>query len=304
MSDGSSDVPSYENLYDLQEGYPHKPYPALILNVCPTGMVPTKRENPNVPVDPAEIVEDAARVIEAGASMLHVHARGPDGAPTWRPEVFQRIIEGIRGIDPDVVVVATTSGRTFTSYEQRSAVLELDGTAKPDMASLTLGSLNFPTSASVNAPDVVCRLATRMQERGIQPELEVFELGMLNFAFHLQRRGLLGSPCYVNFLLGSLGTTPARVLDLCNLVREVPRGWTWAGTGVGRYQLPVNVAAMIMGGNVRVGLEDNLYLDPAKTELATNLGLVRRLVRIASEIGRSVATPRETRVRLGLPVRA
>lgn len=303
MTERVIDTPSYENLYDLQEDYPYKPYKPLIINVCPTGMVPMKRDNPHVPIAPSEVVDDAARVIEAGASMLHVHAREADGAPTWRPEVFQRIIEGIRAIAPDVVVVVTTSGRTFTSFEQRSAVLELDGAAKPDMASLTLGSLNFPRSASVNAPDVVCRLATRMQERGIKPELEVFELGMLNYAFHLQRRQLLSGDCYVNFLLGSLGTAPARVLDLCNLVREVPKDWVWAGTGVGRFQLPINVAAMTMGGNVRVGLEDNLFLDAERKEPATNLQLVERLVRIAGEMGRSIATPRQARERLALAPR-
>jgi 3-keto-5-aminohexanoate cleavage enzyme len=300
VTEQSIESPSYENLYDLKEAYPYRPYSPLIINVCPTGMVPMKADNPSVPVAPAEVVDDAARVIEAGASMIHVHAREADGTPTWKPEVFQRIIEGIRAIDPDVVVIATTSGRTFTAFEQRSAVLELDGDAKPDMASLTLGSLNFPQSASVNAPDVVCQLATRMRDRGIKPELEVFELGMLNFAFHLQRRGLLDSCCYVNFLLGSLGTAPARVLDLCNLVREVPKDWVWAGTGIGRFQLPINMAAMIMGGNVRVGLEDNLFFDAGKTRLATNLALVERLVRIAGEMGRTVATPRQARERLGL----
>ena len=294
------DIPGYENLYDLKEAYPYKSYGPLIINVCLTGMVPMQSDNPHVPVTAEEIIADAGKVIEAGASMLHVHAREKDGTPAWRPEIFARIIEGIRDIDPEVVIVATTSGRVFTDFEHRSAVLELDGKARPDMASLTLGSLNFPTTASVNSPEVVQQLAKRMQERGILPELEVFELGMLNYAFYLQRKGLLGATCYVNFLLGSLGTTPARVFDLCNLVRELPQNWTWGGAGIGRYQLPINMAAMIMGGNVRVGLEDNLFYDGEKTRPATNPGLVQRLVRIAREMDRTIAKPQETRKRLNL----
>jgi uncharacterized protein (DUF849 family) len=292
--------PSYENLYDLKETYPYTPYKPLIINACLTGMVPMKKDNPHVPVDPQEIIEDACAVVEAGATMLHLHARNPDGTPTWRPEVFQRFIEGIRAQHPDVVIITTTSGREFTAFEQRSAVLDLDGKAKPDMASLTLGSLNFPATASVNDPKIVGQLVGKMKERNIKPELEVFELGMLNYAFHLQRKGLLGNDCYVNFLLGSLGTTPARLLDLCNLVREVPKNWIWAGTGVGRFQLPINLAAIIMGGNVRVGLEDNLFLDPERKQPATNPGLVRRLVAITKEMGRTIATPKEVRERLGL----
>ena len=294
-------TPSYENLYYLKEAYPHKPFSPLIINVCLTGMVPMKSDNPHVPITSEEIIEDAAKVIEAGATMLHVHAREKDGTPTWKPEIFAHIIEGIRDIDKEVIITATTSGRVFTDFEHRSAVLELDGKAKPDMASLTLGSLNFPTSASVNAPEIVQKLAKRMQEQGIQPELEVFELGMLNYAFHLQRKGFFDTSCYVNFLLGSLGTTPARVFDLCNLVRELPQKWVWGGTGIGRYQLPINMAAMIMGGNVRVGLEDNLFFDNEKTKPATNPGLVQRLVRIAHEMGRTIAKPREVRKRLNLP---
>jgi uncharacterized protein (DUF849 family) len=168
------------------------------------------------------------------------------------------------------------------------------------MASLTLGSLNFPATASVNDPKIVGQLAMKMKDRGVKPELEVFELGMLNYAFHLQRKGVLGNDCYVNFLLGSLGTAPARLLDLCNLVREVPKNWVWAGTGVGRFQLPINVAAIIMGGNVRVGLEDNLFFDAERKQPATNLGLVKRLVDIAKELGRTIATAKEVRERLGL----
>lgn len=270
----------------------------LIVNVCLSGNVATRSVNPHLPLSVTEIVEDALAAIEAGAGMLHVHAYEDDGRPTWRPEVFGRIFESIRRHRRDAVLVATTSGRLHGEWEKRAAVLDLDGDAKPDMASLTTGSLNFPTQASVNAPDTVIRLCERMRERDILPELEVFDLGMLNYAFHLQRKGLLPRDCYVNLMLGSLGSVPGRMLDLANLVREIPRNWTWAAAGIGRYQLPVNTAAILMGGHVRVGLEDNPYYDYATREPASNRQLVERLVRLARELGRPVATGDETRARL------
>lgn len=272
----------------------------LIINVCLSGNVATKAVNPHLPVSVNEIVESGLAAVEAGATMLHVHAYEADGSPTWRPDIFGRILQGIRHHCPAAVLVATTSGRLHGEIEKRAAVLGLDGDAKPDMASLTLGSLNFPNQASVNAPDTLRRLCLLMREKGILPELEAFDLGMLNYAFYLQRKGLLPLDCYVNLMLGSLGAVPGRVLDLANLAREVPLGWTWAAAGIGRYQLPVNTAAMLMGGHVRVGLEDNPYYDYASREPASNAQLVRRIVRLAGELGRPIASCHETRARLQL----
>lgn len=273
---------------------------SLIVNVCLSGNVVTKSVNPHLPVSVEEIAESAIAVVEAGATMLHVHAYEADGTPTWRPEIFGRIFEAIRRHCPQAVLVATTSGRLHGEFEKRAAVLGLDGDAKPDMASLTLGSLNFPTQASVNAPDTLQQLCRRMRERDILPELEAFDLGMLNYGFYLQRKGLLPLDCYVNLMLGSLGAIPGRLLDLAQLVREVPLGWTWGAAGIGRYQLPINTAAILMGGNVRVGLEDNPYFDYASREPASNLQLVTRIVRLAAELGRPLATCEETRARLKL----
>jgi len=272
----------------------------LIINVCLSGNVTNRNINPHIPASVAEITDSAASVIETGASILHVHAYDEEGIPTWRPEVFARIFENIRTLYPDVVLVATTSGRLHNELEKRSAVLDLDGNAKPDMASLTLASLNFPRQASINDPQTVQDLCWHMRERRITPELEAFDLGMINYAFYLQRNGLLPLNCYINLMLGSLGTVPGRMLDLAGLVREIPRDWTWAAAGIGRYQLPVNVAAMIMGGNVRVGLEDNPFYNYDDREPAANEQLVGRLVRIAGELGRPVATPIEARRRLRL----
>ncbi|MDD3448232.1 MAG: 3-keto-5-aminohexanoate cleavage protein [Gammaproteobacteria bacterium] len=274
--------------------------PPLVINCCLTGIVPTKSVNPHVPVSVEEIVEDACRVAEAGASMLHVHARDAGGVHTWRPEPYARIFSAIRRHHPDVILVATTSGRSVPSLECRAAVLELEGEARPDMASLTLGSLNFPRTASCNDPETIQGLARCMVERGIRPELEVFEPGMLNYAFYLLRKGLLRAPCYVNFLLGSLGAMAGRVADLAHLVRDVPADWTWAAAGIGRYQLPINTAAIVMGGHVRVGLEDNLFLDAGKREPASNVALVERVVRISGELERPIATPAQARRLIGL----
>lgn len=281
--------------------HPEGGCPPLVINACLTGMVPTKAANPHLPVSGEEIVADALAVVDAGASILHLHAREADGSPAWRPEVFAPIIVAIRRARPETIIGVTTSGRKVSELAQRAAVLELAGEARPDMASLTLGSLNFPAEASVNPPETIRRLAGIMLEKGIAPELEIFEPGMLNYAFHLASKGLLPQRCYVNFILGSLGTSPARVLDLANLAREVPPGWLWAGAGVGRYQLTMNTAALVMGGHVRVGLEDNLYYDAQKSRLATNRELVERLVRLAGELGRPISTPAQTRKLLDLP---
>ena len=203
----------------------------LIINTCLTGVVAGKSDNPDIPIDASEIIEDACRVIEAGANMLHIHARDKDGRASSQPERYAKIFYSIREHHPDVILVATTSGRADTDFEHRSAVLRLDGRAKPDMASLTLGSMNFPTGASVNAPDTIIRLAELMQEMGIKPELEVFDMGMLNYAFFLVRKKILTQPCFVNILLGSLGSTPARLQELGMLSREIPADWTWAAAG-------------------------------------------------------------------------
>ncbi len=275
-------------------------YQPLIINACLTGTVHFKGDNPSLPVTSTEIIDDALAVAAAGAAILHLHVRDDAGQPAWRPEGYLPVIEAIRRDFPEIVICVTTSGRLFGDIEQRAAVLELDGRAKPDMASLTLGSFNFPAVASVNEPEIVQELARRMLAKKILPELEIFEPGMLNYALYLSRKKILPKSCYLNFILGSLGTSSARVLDLANLARDVPPDWTWAAAGIGRYQLPVNMAALVMGGHVRVGLEDNVFYDYRSRSLATNLMLVERVVRLAGELGREIATPGQVRKKLGL----
>jgi len=258
-------------------------------------MIPTKKQTPHVPVNPEEIVADCARVFDAGARIVHVHAREEDGRPTWKGEIYERIVSGIRRERPDCLVCVSTSGRNWPEFERRAEVLQLTGDAKPDLASLTLGSLNFPGTASVNAPDTIQQLAAEMQERGIRPELEVFDIGMIGFARFLEKRGVIGGRKYFNLLLGSLGQAPATIGALAMMLGELPPESSWSGAGIGRFQLPMNAAAIVAGGGVRVGIEDSIHWDAGRTRLATNEELVQRVVRIAEEVGRRVATPAEAR---------
>jgi 3-keto-5-aminohexanoate cleavage enzyme len=276
----------------------------LIVNVALTGMVPTKADNAAVPITAAEIADDAERCVGAGASIVHLHARDEDGRPTWRPDAYRRVISAVLERVPDVIVCVSTSGRIFSEFDKRAAVLDLEGDQKPELASLTLGSLNFPRQASVNDPQTITALAERMSDRGIVPELEVFDLGMVDYAKYLLDRGVLRRPFYFNVLLGSLGTLSATPFHLATVVQSLPAGAVWSGAGIGRFQFPINSMAVTMGGHVRVGLEDNLWLDADKTRPATNVELVRRIVRLADAAERPVATSAETRALIGLPSRA
>jgi len=273
----------------------------LIINLAPTGMVPTKDQTPHVPVSPDEIVEDVERCRALGVSIVHVHARDEEGRPTHQREYFSPVIEGIRRLDPELIVCATCSGRYVTELDERADVLELEGDARPDMASLTVGSNNFQREASVNPPHVIKGLAERMRARGIKPELEVFEPGMLHYARHLCERSIIEPPCYVNVLLGNLGTSPATPGSLGAFLALMPGSWTWAVAGIGSFQLNANLLAIASGGHVRVGLEDNIWWDRARTELATNQMLVERIVRLAETAERPIAAPGEVREWLGLP---
>jgi 3-keto-5-aminohexanoate cleavage enzyme len=273
----------------------------LIINLAPTGAVPTRSASAHVPLTPDEISEDCARCCALGAAIVHLHAREPDGTPSYRIQIYREIIRKVRASAPDAIVCVSTTGRHFRSFEERSQVLDLEDDLKPDMASLTLGSMNFATQASVNEPAVIRALADRMRERGIVPELEVFDLGMIDYAKFLLDRGVLQPPLYFNLLLGSLGTLSATPLNLALLAHALPPGSTWAAAGIGRFQFPTNALAVAMDGHVRVGLEDNLYMDDAKLEPASNLALVERIVRLGRAIGRAVATPGQARDIIGLP---
>lgn len=272
----------------------------LIINLAITGNVPTTDDNPHVPITPEEIAEDAARCRDHGASTVHIHARDEDEEPVPDPDLFAEIIEKIRERCPEMIICSTTSGRVYTSFEQRSAPLELEGIHKPDMASLTLGSNNFAREASVNTPQMIQSLAERMLERDIVPELEVFELGMIDYSQYLLKKGKLERPLYYNLLLGNLGTLQATPLNLARMADALPENAEWGAAGIGTCQFDVNCQAITMGGHVRVGLEDNIWMDRDKTELATNPDLVKRVGDVATSMNRPVATPAQARETLGL----
>lgn len=295
---------SKNNGFNTEDPHPMKPFGKLIINAAITGMVPKKKDTPYLPVTVDEIIEDAVKCVHAGASILHLHARDKNEEPIYNADVYAKIIEGIRRECPEVIICVTTSGRIYNEYKMRSEVLDLDGFVKPDMASLTLGSLNFQNQVSVNEPEMIIKLAEKMRNKGIKPELEVFDTGMVNTAKYLCRKGFINPPFYFNIILGSIYSTQAKVSDLSYLLSLLPKGAVWSGGGIGIFQLNVNIASIIMGGGVRVGLEDNIWYDNNRTELSTNVRSIQRLRRIADEIGRVIATPEEAREMLGLNTRS
>ena len=266
----------------------------LIINFTPTGMIPTKAKNPYVPISVNEIVEEVHEAYELGITMVHLHARDEEsGAPTYRKEIYGRILEGLRRHCPELVMGVSLSGRSVSSVEKRSEVLQL----LPDMGSLTLSSLNFPGQASINSPETIVELIARMTRYGVKPELEVFDLGMINYARYLIRKDLLKAPFYFNIILGNIAGLQLDFLHLGNAIRDLPKGSLWAAGGIGKAQLGANNLAIAMGGGVRVGLEDNIYFDKAKKKRASNKDLLLRIYELAemherkimkaSELGRA-----------------
>ena len=268
----------------------------LIINAAITGMVPMKKDTPHVPIHPDEIIADVRRCRDAGATIVHLHARDFDETPTYRKEIYAEIFTGVREECPELLISGSCSGRVYGEFSQRSEVLDVG----PDFASLTLGSLNFPKQASVNTPDMIQQLATAMQRKGIIPELEIFDMGMADYAQYLLQKDFLSGPLYANILLGSLGSMSATPDNLCAIVRALPAGTTWSATGIGRFQFFVNSLAVTMGGHVRVGLEDAIYFDWQTKRLATNAGLIDRVTRLAHAASREIATADQTRKLLGI----
>jgi uncharacterized protein (DUF849 family) len=276
----------------------------FILNFTPTGMIPTKKITPHVPVTPDEIIEDVLQVSTLGVTIVHLHARDlSTGKSTYKKDIYGEIIRGIRKENKDLILCVSTSGRTHNEFEKRSECLELDGELKPDFASLTLSSLNFNKQASINTPDMIKDLAKKMMDRGIRPELEVFDLGMVNYAKYLIRKGLLSPPYYFNIILGNIACAQADMLHLGLMINELPEGSIWSVGGVGNPQLRMNLLSIVSGGGVRLGLEDNIWFDEERKRLSTNFDLVKRIVSIAKTIGKRPYTPTEARDLLQLKKR-
>lgn len=274
-------------------------YRPMIVNVALTGAVPGKDDNPLVPISPEEIAADAIACAEAGASVVHLHVRDEEGVPVHRRDLYERAIAPIREGAPEVAICVTTSSRVDPDPAARVVGLELEEALRPELASLTLGSFNFPNSISVNPPVTIVALLERMNELGVRPEFEVFEPGMVNTLHVLAERGLVPDPPVVNVLLGSMGSSPAFVGDLARIVEKLPPEAEWAAAGIGVFQRSMTIAAAIMDGNVRTGLEDNPRGDGAGRW--GNVDAVLLAAEAAKLAGRPLASPAEARRRFGLP---
>jgi uncharacterized protein (DUF849 family) len=273
----------------------------LIVNFTPTGMIPTKQMTPHVPVSVSEIVEDVHEAWEIGITMVHLHARDRStGEPTYKAEVYRDIIEGIRRFSRDLIVCVSLSGRTFQEFEKRAEPLQIEGDFKPDMGSLTLSSVNFNRMASMSSPDMIQSLAREMKHRRILPELEAFDVGMINYANYLEKKGLLEPPHYFNLVLGNTACAQADLLHAGLMVRDLPPRSYWSMAGIGNAQLMMNAIAVASGGGVRVGLEDNIWSDPIRTKLARNADLIRRIHRLAEANERKIMASSQLRELLHL----
>ncbi len=266
----------------------------LIITVSPTGNVPTKQMNPNLPVTPDEIAEDVRHCADAGASLFHIHARDSLQKPTLDTSVFCEITTKIKKTAPEVIIQLSTGGRAGKDWEARLNPVRL----LPEMGSFTTGSNNMPTIIYENAPQFIEALAKVYKETGVKPEIEVFETGMIHNAVYLQRKGYIEAPLHFNFVLGVPGAMPGTIKNLLFLSESIPHGSTWTVTGVGKTGIPLSTAAIVMGGNVRVGLEDNLFMPDGSP--SSNIRLVEKVVVIAREVGREIASPDEARSILSL----
>lgn len=268
-----------------------------IICVAITGSLPQKSDNPAVPISISEQIESTQEAFEAGASIAHCHVRDEEGRPTPDPERFARLQEGLRKHCPGMIVQLSTGGRSGAGMA-RGGMLPL----RPDMASLTVGSNNFPTRVYENPPDLVEWLASEMQQYEVRPEIEAFDLSHIVQAARMAADGRLPGPLYVQFVFGVKNAMPAdeRILDIyIETLERLAPGALWCAAGIGASQVVVNEWAIARGGHTRTGLEDNVRLD-RHTLAPSNAALVRRAVEICERHGRPVASWREARAMLGL----
>ena len=268
-----------------------------IITVAITGSLPTKRDNPAVPISISEQVESTQAAFEAGATLAHCHVRSDEGTPTSDPERFGRLLEGLRQHCPGMIVQFSTGGRSGAGRE-RGGMLSL----KPDMASLSTGSCNFPTRVYENSPELVDWLASEMLTHGVKPEIEAFDLSMIFKAVEMGVAGAIKGPLHVQFVMGVKNAMPvdraAFEFYIATLKRLAPDA-TWTGAGIGRDQITLNRWSLELGGHCRTGLEDNVRID-RDTLAPSNAALVKRVVDLCPEFNRRPATAAEARMLLGL----
>lgn len=276
----------------------------VIITAAVTGSIPTRKNNPNIPYTPEEVAEEAFKSYEAGAAVVHLHARNPKtGRPISGEEAVPIFGEYLKLIKEkcDIICQITTGGgaTTISGLEQMKRLKPVE-VLKPEMASLNTGSMNFGRSIFPNPPDLIQNFAKKMLELGVKPELEVYEPGHINSAIELViNQKLLDSPPQFSLVLGTAGGIPATPKNLIFMKESLPPDCTWQVIGISRHQIPLGALSVMLGGNVRVGFEDNVYL--SRGVLAkSNADLVAKMVRIIRELGKEVATPDEAREILSL----
>ena len=262
-------------------------YSKKIINFTPTG-TQTTRENSFAPLLPNEIIDSVHEANELGISIVHLHARDEITLEnTYKKEVYQKIIEGIKKHCPELLICVSLTGRNFSELEKRSEVLQL----LPDMGSLTMSSLNFPSGTSVNQPNMILSLIDEMNKYGVQPEIECFDTGMLNYTNYLISKGKLTPPYHINFILGNIYNGQCDLSNLSSIKVNLPsNSYTCLG-GIGDQQLKSNLYGFLEFDGVRIGLEDNLYLKEKKK--TTNIELLKRLHRIMNELDITHYTSKE-----------
>ena len=269
----------------------------IIITACICGAEVTKEQNPAVPYTVAEIVREAKCSRAAGASIIHLHVRNDDGTATQSAARFKECMDAIYKECPDVIIQPSTGGAVGMTNDERLEPITLN----PEMATLDCGTCNFGgDDIFINTENMIIDFAQKMTARGIKPEVECFDKGMIDTAIRLNRKGIIPSPMHFDFVLGVNGGISAEPRDLVFMAGSIPPGSTWTAAGIGRAQFPIAAQAIIMGGHVRVGFEDNIYIE--KGVLASSNGeMVAKAARIAKELGRQIATPNEARQILGLP---
>ena len=269
----------------------------VIVSVALTGSAGTKEQNPALPITPEEIAADAVRCWNLGATIAHIHVRDAIGVVSCDPALYDRVRAVVREQSPDcdlIINMSTGGGAGVTGDTARRAPVRL----RPEIASFDAGSVNFGGRVFINSPQFLDDLANDLAEYNVKPEIECFESGMIENARPYITSGSFRSPYWFQFVLGIRGAAPATVKQLLHMVEQLPPQSLWSVCAIGRAQLPMNLAALVMGGHVRTGLEDNHYL--SRGVKATNPQLVERLVRLGRELGREPATPTEARQLLGL----
>jgi 3-keto-5-aminohexanoate cleavage enzyme len=271
----------------------------LIITAAICGAEVTKEHNPAVPYRVEEIVREARSAIDAGASIIHLHVREDDGTPTQSAARFKECIDAIRAACPQAIIQPSTGGAVGMSNEERLQPVTL----RPEMATLDCGTVNFGgDDIFVNSENTIIAFAEKMLELKVKPEIEVFDKGMIDTAIRLHKKGYIAAPLHFNFVLGVNGGISASLRDLTFLQGSILPGSTFTVSGIGRAQFQMAAASIIAGGHVRVGFEDNIYLE--KGVLAQSNGeLVAKAVRLAKELGRQIADPAEARDILGLPLK-